>query len=492
MGRELFIETPNFPIELVNRASAVEKRGGGRPDFWEMVFWWTRKPLAGARAVIAGSALPATVSTGEFVYRLRLREGVPHRHNPSVGPWVERFGRLKLLDPFAGFGSIPLEAVRLGVGEVVAVELLPVAYVFLKAVVEYPKWASERGLGKKLVEDVRRWGEWVLQQLRDDPDIRELYDEGVAVYIGTWEVRCPHCGRWTPLVGNWWLARVGRGAASEEEEGEEEGERRGEFERLAWMEPQRVGDEIAVRVRDLNRELNRRVVRASVNTRAGTVSVEGVTYRVPQPNIDAKREVATCLHCGNQIRKGKTDWYIKEALREWNTKLERYLSGAIDLNKLLNESLARPRLLVKVRIENRDLAFEPATKEDNEKLRKALEKLKTMWGDPDIPTEELWNYHMGTAGQISIWIWGYNRFFKLFNPRQLITLVKLVKLIREAGRKVEEEKLKQGWSREDAFKYAEAVATYLAIVLCKQADWNSMASGWQLSYLIAAHTLAMR
>ncbi|MCC6023569.1 MAG: DUF1156 domain-containing protein, partial [Thaumarchaeota archaeon] len=42
------------------------------------------------------------------------------------------------------------------------------------------------------------------------------------------------------------------------------------------------------------------------------------------------------------------------------------------------------------------------------------------------------------------------------------------------------------------FKYAEAVATYLAIVLCKQADWNSMASGWQLSYLIAAHTLAMR
>jgi len=492
VDRELFIETPNFPIELVNRASAVEKRGGGRPDSWEMVFWWTRKPLAGARAVIAGSALPATVSTGEFVYRLKLREGVPHRHNPSVGPWAERFGKLKLLDPFAGFGSIPLEAVRLGVGEVVAVELLPVAYAFLKAVLEYPKWASERGLGKKLVEDVRKWGEWVLQQLRDDPDIRELYDEDVAVYIGTWEVRCPHCGRWTPLVGNWWLARVRRGAASEEEEGEEEGERRGEFERLAWMEPQRVGDEIAVRVRDLNRELNRRAVRASVNTRAGTVSVEGVTYRVPQPNVDARREVATCLHCGNQIRKGKTDWYIKEALREWNTKLEQYLSGAIDLNKLLNEPPAKPKLPAKVKIVNKELVFEPATKEDNEKLRKALEKLKTMWGDPDIPTEELWNYHMGTAGQISIWIWGYNRFFKLFNPRQLLTLVKLVKLIREAGKRVEEEKLKQGWSREDAYKYAEAVTTYLAIALCKYADFNSMTTRWNPGWLKFEESLSTR
>jgi putative DNA methylase len=70
--------------------------------------------------------------------------------------------------------------------------------------------------------------------------------------------------------------------------------------------------------------------------------------------------------------------------------------------------------------------------------------------------------------------------------------VKLVKLIREAGKKVEEEKLREGWSREDAFKYAEEVTTYLAIALIKQADWNSMVSGWQLSYLIAAHTLAMR
>jgi putative DNA methylase len=488
-----FIESPYFPVREVNQASASEKLGGGRPDFWEMVFWWTRKPLAGARAVIAGSVLPDTINPGEFIYRLRLGERTAHRHNTVLGPWAEKFKKLKLLDPFAGFGSIPLEAIRLNIGEVVAVELLSTAYVFLKAVLEYPKWAADKGLGKKLVEDVKKWGEWVLQQLKNDPDIKELYDEDVAVYIGTWEVKCPHCGKWTPLVGNWWLARVRRGAVSEEEEGEgEEGGRRGEFERLAWMEPQRVEDEILTRVRDLNRELNRRAIRASVNTRAGTATVDGTTYRVPQQNIDARREVATCLHCGNQIRKGKTDWYVKEALRDWNTKLEQYLSGAIDLNKLLNESLARPRLLAKVKIVNRELVFEPATKEDNEKLWKALEKLRKMWGDPDIPIEELWKYTTSGGGALSIWIWGFNKFFKLFNPRQLLTLVKLVKLIREAGKKIEGEKLGEGWNKEEAFKYAEAVTTYLAIALIKNADYNSLCTHWHPVLLIIGNTLSAR
>ena len=45
-----FIESPRFPVNIVNQAAAKEKQGGGRPEFWEMVFWWTRKPLASARA----------------------------------------------------------------------------------------------------------------------------------------------------------------------------------------------------------------------------------------------------------------------------------------------------------------------------------------------------------------------------------------------------------------------------------------------------------
>lgn len=58
-----FIESERFPVALVSRASAKEKQGGGRPEYWEMVFWWTRKPLASARAVIAGEEDEQAVPT---------------------------------------------------------------------------------------------------------------------------------------------------------------------------------------------------------------------------------------------------------------------------------------------------------------------------------------------------------------------------------------------------------------------------------------------
>ncbi|MCD6191925.1 MAG: hypothetical protein J7L26_00445 [Candidatus Aminicenantes bacterium] len=88
-------------------------------------------------------------------------EKSPHRYNPQIPKkYKELFRRSSLLDPFARFGSIPLEALRLGIGEVYAVELLPTAYIFLKAVLEYPK-----KYGKALIEDVRKWGNWIIERL---------------------------------------------------------------------------------------------------------------------------------------------------------------------------------------------------------------------------------------------------------------------------------------------------------------------------------------
>jgi putative DNA methylase len=48
-----------LPIDAVNEYSVTEKKPSRSPPHWEMVFWWTRKPLAGARAVVAASLLPA-------------------------------------------------------------------------------------------------------------------------------------------------------------------------------------------------------------------------------------------------------------------------------------------------------------------------------------------------------------------------------------------------------------------------------------------------
>ncbi|MCL7390165.1 MAG: DUF1156 domain-containing protein, partial [Thaumarchaeota archaeon] len=202
-----------------------------------------------------------------------------------------------------------------------------------------------------------------------------------------------------------------------------------------------------------------------------------------EPNIDAQANKAICLFCHANIKGTKEKWHVKESLQEWNKRLERYLNGEISLEEL-RQSPARPRLLVKVRIVSKELEFEPAKPEDDEKLWKALEKLKTLWGDPDIPTELFAPYQMGSAGAFRITLWGFDKFYKLFNSRQLLTLVKLVKLIREAGKKIEEEKQKEGWSKEEAFKYAEAVTTYLAIALARLINFNSIVNTWYSGSLL--------
>jgi len=512
-----------IPIDVINDYSSVEK-GPGRPPHWEMVFWWTRKPLAGARAIIAASLLQdnAYQSMEQFLNDLfpcRNEKKTVHSCNPSQR-LIEKLKGKRLLDPFAGFGSIPLEASRLGV-DAVAVELLPTAYVFLKAVLEYPrlfrdrfievdgKTIKELGLedatkqfsGKKevsesgryrvpmLIYDVARWGSWIINRLREDPVIKELYD--ADVYIGTWEVKCPVCGRYTPLVGNWWLARVKSGNRC--------------YERLAWMEWQNC----EIKVVDLNEQCRQQRLgncdnlSAEVTPRGeegGSVRWANQKFVVPVKNVDARRETAQCLYCRAEINhrvvngkvvkgnKKNGDWYVKWTLRQWNENYEKYLRGEITLDEL-KQSPARPTLLVKVYVKDGDLQFKPATQQDTEKLWKAAEELRKMWEDPDIPIEQITPY--GNRYLFPI-LYGFNKWFKLFNPRQLLALIKLVKLIRQVGHIVEEEKLKESWNTEDAKKYAEAVTTYLAIALVRYVDFNSMVTAWNPGYEIIQHSLAVR
>jgi putative DNA methylase len=512
-----------IPIDVINDYSSVEK-GPGRPPHWEMVFWWTRKPLAGARTIIAASLLPdnAYQNMEQFLNDLfpcRGEKKTVHSCNPSQR-LIEKLRGKRLLDPFAGFGSIPLEASRLGV-DAVAVELLPTAYVFLKAILEHPrlfrdrfievdgktikelgledvakqfsskKEVSESGRYKvpMLIYDVARWGLWIINRLRENPVIKELYD--ADVYIGTWEVKCPVCGRYTPLVGNWWLARVKSG-------------NRG-YERLAWMEWQN-GE---IKVVDLNEQCrqqrlgNCNNLSAEVTTRGeegGSVRWANQKFVVPIKNVDAKRETAQCLYCRAEINhrvvNGKVvkgskkdgDWYVKWSLRQWNENYEKYLRGEIALDEL-RQSPARPTLLVKVYVKDGDLQFKPATQQDTEKLWKAAEELRKVWGDPDIPIEDTAKYE-----DRSIWviIYGFDKWFKLFNPRQLLTLIKLVKLIRQVGHAVEEEKLREGWNSEDARKYAEAVTVYLATALVNYTRHNCFNTSIEPTRKFITHVFAFR
>jgi len=478
-----FIESVNFPFSEISEASGVEK-GPGRPPHWEMVFWWTRKPLISARAIIAGCLLPENTnptnflrSIGIFVRKRRpdgrpVFEKAPHRVKPKF-----RFDGINLLDPFACFGSIPLEGLRLGLSAT-ACDLLPVGYVFLKAVLEYPA-----KYGAKLVEDVKKWGEWVTESLREDPLIKELYDEDVAVCIGSWEVRCPSCGKWTPLVGNWRLLRL-------------KGD--GGYKRLAWMQPKIEGERVEIDIIDLNKILGDDAVRKA-KVEGLKVKVGGKEFRIPESNIDIQRKQAICLVCSQPIRfiEPNSGRHILQPEKNKHEQRVLYVKYALSRYNEGDENLAKLRHLVTAKIENGDLKFKAATRQDTEKLYQVPHNVKkggkfSNESDPDIPYENIQPYGGATLGDIYE---VFHKFRNLFNPRQLLTLVKIVKLIREAGKLIEQEKLREASSQKDAFEYAEAITTYLAIALARYADYNSLCTVWNYGGQLpaqVAHTISMR
>ena len=221
-SRKKLIEVA-LPLEAINIASAREKAiRHGHPSTLHL--WWARRPLAAARAVIFAqmvddpSSLPDLFPTEKAQQRERERlfgiirdlvlwenttnEKVLQRARDEIWQsWrracadnaddpnaSELFDRHKLPafhDPFAGGGSLPLEAQRLGL-EAYATDLNPVAVLINMAMIEIPpKFAGRPPVNPKaradrtllvrewlgatgLAEDVRYYGQW----MRDEAERR--------------------------------------------------------------------------------------------------------------------------------------------------------------------------------------------------------------------------------------------------------------------------------------------------------------------------------
>jgi adenine-specific DNA methylase len=74
---------------------------------------------------------------------------------------------LSVLDPFAGGGSIPFEALRYGF-TTIANDLNPVATTILKATLEYPA-----RFGPSLADEIKRWGERWYERVK--PKLRPYF-----------------------------------------------------------------------------------------------------------------------------------------------------------------------------------------------------------------------------------------------------------------------------------------------------------------------------
>jgi putative DNA methylase len=189
-----------LPLEAINRESAREKSiRHGHPSTLHL--WWARRPLAAARAVLFAqlvddpSARPEEFPTQEAqdAERKRLFDLIERlvvwENSTDEKLFAQAHAEIlkstggnppPILDPFAGGGSIPLEAQRLGL-EAHASDLNPVAVLINKAMIEIPpKYAGRspvfpgaadgsvqhwpRATG--LAEDVRRYGAWMRDEAK--------------------------------------------------------------------------------------------------------------------------------------------------------------------------------------------------------------------------------------------------------------------------------------------------------------------------------------
>ena len=241
-----------LPLEAINAESAREKSiRHGHPSTLHL--WWARRPLATARAVIWASlvddpsSLPEQFPTEEAQNAERerlfciLSELVKWENsnnekilNAAKAEIMKSTGNNPpaLLDPFAGGGSIPLEAQRLGL-EAHASDLNPVAVLINKAMIEIPpkfagqppvnpearkrtdytgEWKGARGLA----EDVRYYGEWMKKKAFERighlyPKVKDAHgkEHTVIAWIWTRTVKCPNpaCGCEMPLASSFELSK---------------------------------------------------------------------------------------------------------------------------------------------------------------------------------------------------------------------------------------------------------------------------------------------
>jgi putative DNA methylase len=231
----------DFPIAEVSKHAAREKSiRHGHPSTLHL--WWARRPLASSRAVLLGLLWPDPCDRlCPEGFKERAREMLP-RVQGNVGPTDKNLQKALLkfigdfanwdlaadrsylevsralvkaahgeelplvVDSFAGGGSIPLEAMRLGC-EAVATDLNPVACLILQT----------------LLESIPRYGPELERQLRiEGSRLEKAAEEEIAkaypkeanglypfAYLWARTVRCesPSCGLEIPLLTSLWLSK---------------------------------------------------------------------------------------------------------------------------------------------------------------------------------------------------------------------------------------------------------------------------------------------
>lgn len=451
-----------LPLDAINAQSAREKSiRHGHPSTLHL--WWARRPLATARAVLFAQLVDdPSAHEGEFhdeaqrrgeidvdsyveqrieAERERLFDLITRMVNwdnlgderlfEAVRKEIDRStggNPPAILDPFAGGGTIPLEAQRLGL-EAHASDLNPVAVLINKALIEIPPKFADRqpvfpdAAGQRtdwpkaagLAEDVRRYGTW----MRDEAERRigHLYpkaklEDGSEVNVIAWiwarTVTCPNpaCGIEMPLVRSWWLGK---------KKGKE-----------AYVVPTVVEGRVEY-------SIGHDKARAPTRDSDGTVGRQG----------------ATCIACGSAVELA----YVRSEGR--GGRLGSRLMAVVAEGK-------RSRIYLAPDDTHTDAALVPVP------------------GDkPRGPIPE-------QAPSFRVQAYGMTDYTDLFTNRQLTALTTFSDLVGESRERVLHDALAAGMPEGDrleaggtgAAAYADAVATNLGLVMSRLTDYLASITTW--------------
>ncbi|HEC34492.1 MAG TPA: DUF1156 domain-containing protein [Chloroflexi bacterium] len=529
-----FIEE-SFPVKEVSVISAKEKniRHG---HISTLHIWWARRPLAASRATAYAALVPAVDDPLEwqrrrdFIVELsrwenslnqtlleKARRDILEAHARRLsaergGPvTVEDIeaGRVdppRVLDPFAGGGAIPLEALRLGC-ETYASDYNPVAVLILKATLEYPQKFGQPEVGatlafaprtgarpapavaptpvqarlfdddrdaelrtvNPLLEAVKKWGDWVLEEARKE----------LARFYPPDPHPTPAASGGTPSP----LPIVGRGEGAGE---------RGEgsipvgyiWTRTIPCQNPACGAEIPLmRQFWLAKKKNKRIaLHPEVRERQVTFRIVGDGHAAWPEDFDpgkgtVSRAVATCPVCGAVVDAKTTHRLFREGK-----------AGQRMVAVVLTPSCSPRRQRGRAR-GGGGKAYRVATEADEAVYRRAeaalqarRERLMVEWGMDPVPDEPLppKESHRAVGSQLPVY--GYESWSDLFNARQQLALITFAEKVRQAHERM----LAEGYEPE----FARAVATYLALTLGRMSDANSVQCWWQSSWEKEAITFA--
>ena len=502
-----------LPIVAIS-AEASREKSVRKGHISTLHLWWARRPLVACRAAVYGALVPASqfvpacadkagwpnggtdaqkkslgrANAAKFITSLCKYPGSPQvikeaqthilkahaeRLSTEQGKTVTvedilagRAPRPRVLDMFAGGGAIPLEALRLGC-EAFALDLNPVAHIIQLCTLVYPQKygrpdATARGMtGPKndngeptwggLAEEVRYWGNWVLEKVRaeigdlyppipdpeftppkkrkdskdddafaepqsvmgfaDDPQQRLKARTGFltpVAYLWTRTAQCknPNCGAAVPLVKQTWLCK-----------------KEGRYVALKMIAPKG----------------QKRVRFEVVESR----SAAGLGFN---PEAFSKRGNATCPFCSTVA---DSDYVKQEGC-----------AGRVS-NQLMAVACTREGQQGKVYLPAENV---PGFTLDEDAIKKRISDLSKRTG-LTVPSEPIVD-----DAKNSFWarLYGMTNYGQLFTHRQMFTLLKFSAAIRGVSDVL----------TTTSPEHAKATVTLLAAMVDKLADFDSTQCMW--------------